>query len=181
MKALLFGVIALCGVLSGCMSVGDINRMWGADNDKLRQTVCRKEMPLEKRPAIVALVATFGQLNMVVDNVDYDLGLVRATGKAPAPLSYDEFEDVKRVEGPRITNPLFRWDMHFDIAVSGVVNATSAGGSLVALTGRLDFEGNLQMIEPVSELPPRALQLACEKIFAAMDRVAAEQKQTLLN
>ncbi|RYD86045.1 MAG: hypothetical protein EOP84_00290 [Verrucomicrobiaceae bacterium] len=166
-------------LLAGCTSVTDINRMWGADNDKLRSDVCRKELPLTKRAAVVALVETFGQLNLLVENTDPELGLVRATGKAPAPLSYDEFEQVKKVEGPRIKNPFFSWNMQFDIALSGVVNERAGGGSLTALTGRLDFEGNKQMVEPVSELPPLALKLACEKIFARLEKTASEQQRTL--
>lgn len=179
---LLIGVLVFV-TLSGCASqIKHLNAAWEHDNKQLADKIgVREYKGVSKEKAINAMAIAFQRLDIIVTNSDFRTGLMAGTATAPKPLSYEEFEVVKAAENSRAQShvPFMIWDLTGFNSVINVFVLETDDGVQISQRAKLNFNGNRADIIPVSEFPPKGMEIAINKIWDEFEKVLFVQGKTL--
>jgi hypothetical protein len=103
------GGLLLAILLCGCVSIADINagyyrigKAWQLDNQRAEDEYRYRIIEADLLPAFEATRKTFLSLGMPVQSSNLESGVLFAENLAPAPLSQEEWLEVKRIETPRL-------------------------------------------------------------------------------
>lgn len=185
LKTLLLAVL-LGMVLTGCVTTSqmqNLDAMWEKDNQELYKKLgTRDYQGVTKEQAMSAMAITFQNLDLITSSSDYRAGTMTASAKAPKPLTFEEFKVVESVEAPRSRSvaPLIGWNnlVYFESVFNAVVLETK-GGVQISLRGNLKFTGSTLQIIPVTQFPPKALEIGLRKVWDEYDKNIFVQKKTL--
>ena len=184
MKARFLVLLVLALLVGGCASqIRTLDLMWERENQQLYEKLgTRDYQGVSKEQAMNALAITFKRLDLIMSNSDYRAGTLTASAKAPKPLSYAEFKVVEEVEGPRSSSVVWfmTWGAFssFDSILNAVVLETE-GGVQVSVRGKLQFTGSTLEMIPVTQFPPKALEIGLRKLWDEYDKNIFVQKKTL--
>lgn len=173
-------------LLSGCVTqsqMQNLDAMWDKDNQELYKKLGTHDYQgVSKEQAMNAMAVTFQKLDLIITNSDFRTGTMTATAKAPKPLTHEEFKVVEEVEAPRSRSvaPMIGWNnlVYFESVFNTVVLETK-GGVQVSIRGNLKFTGSTLQIIPVTQFPPKALEIGLRKIWDEYDKNIFVQKKTL--
>ena len=178
--------LAIAFLLGGCVTqsqMQNLDTMWDKDNQQLYKKLGTKDYQgISKEQAMSALAVTFQNLDLITSTSDYRSGSITASAKAPKPLNFEEFKVVEEVEAPRSRSvaPFIGWNnlVYFESVFNAVVLETK-NGVQVSIRGNLKFTGSTLQIIPVTQFPPKALEIALRKIWDEYDKNVFIQKKTL--
>lgn len=178
--ALIFSLLALTSCTGGLKT---LDAEWGKNNTELQNKLGIKTYDgLSKEKAMNAMTVTLQRLDLIVENADFKLGFMLATAQAPKPLSYDEFEVVKKTEDSRARShsALFTWSGLRDFDSRFNISFLETGeGVQVSIRGKLEFKGSRNSFVPITEFPPKGLEIAYPKIWNEFEKIAFIQSKTL--
>jgi hypothetical protein len=167
-------------ITAGCADMHGLNASWHEDNAALLKKVGSREYEgVTKREAVQAASLAFQKMGIVVTSADYATGLLAGISTAPNPLSYSEFQTVVDAEDERARRyvPLFfTWDLSGFDSIYNVFVFETAMGVRVSLGAKLSYRGNPNRI-PVSEFPPKAVEIALPKMWVAFEDVLRSGKR----
>jgi|GEM_PF-2900634 len=189
-KYFLYGIlIAAILSLTGCVgqiiaSVKTLETVWGEDNLQLKNKLGLKSYDgMSKEDAMNAMAIACQRLDLLVENADFKVGFIVANATAPRPLNAEEFEVVKTVETPRAKSivPIgFTWDVLNDYNNQFNFTFLETGeGVQISIRARLEYRKNNPNYIPVSEPPPKALEIIYPKIWNEFEKIAFIQNKTL--
>ena len=184
-RLLLFVLICTL-TFSGCVTrsqMQNLDAVWDADNLQIYKKLgTRDYQGVTKEQAIGAMAITFQNLSLITTSSDYRTGSITGTAKAPKPLNYEEFKVVEEVETSRTRSiaPFMGWNnlAYFESTFNAVILETKDGVQ-VSIRGNLKFTGNTFEIIPVTQFPPKALEIGLRKIWDEYDKNIFVQKKTL--
>jgi hypothetical protein len=191
MKKSFFHVILLISVfyLSGCAAqlmkqVKTLEGEWGKDNKQLQDKLGMKyfdDLPKEK--AMNAIAVTFQRLDLITENADYKTGIMIASAKSPRPLTHEELEIVEKEEDARARRIIpygFSWDATNNY--TNIFNATlleTGEGVQISLRMRMEYVGTNPYVIPITEPPPKALEIFFAKFWDEFEKIVFIQNKTL--
>lgn len=178
--------IFMAFLLGGCVTqsqMQNLDAMWDQDNQQLYKKLGTRDFQgVSKEQAMSALAITFQKLDLITSNSDYKAGSITASAKAPKPLNFEEFKIVEEVEAPRSRSvaPFIGWNnlVYFESVFNAVALETKDGVQ-VSIRGNLKFTGSTLQIIPVTQFPPKALEIALRKFWDEYDKNIFVQKKTL--
>jgi hypothetical protein len=170
--------VSLLIVLSGCVSIGDVNqaigridRVWQLEYQRTEDEFRYRVIEADYQTTYQGVKRTFLDLGMAIQSGNPDSGLVVAEATAPTPLSREEWKEVARIENPR-SKEIGGWFLELRgdpknyIVTLGAGLKSVSGKTFVLLEYSLD---NPQMrgmgIRPSKYAPPLAVQLGCAKFW----------------
>lgn len=179
-------LIFISFLLGGCVTqsqMQNLDAMWDQDNQQLYKKLGTRDFQgVSKEQAMSALAITFQRLDLITSNSDYKAGSITASAKAPKPLNFEEFKIVEEVEAPRSRSvaPFIGWNnlVYFE-SVFNAVTLETKDGVQVSIRGNLKFTGSTLQIIPVTQFPPKALEIALRKFWDEYDKNIFVQKKTL--
>lgn len=179
--------ITILGILilsiSGCTNrIPELNAVWSKDNRKFEKKLGVKFYKLSKVKAMNAMAFTYQRLGLVVSNMNDKTGFMYATASAPRPLTPEEMQIVIDKEDSRARSyvPLMMWSVFGDFESDfNTMFLETNEGVQISITAKLRFVGNRSMVIPVSEFPPKALEIAYPKIWDEFEKIAFIQNKTL--
>ena len=120
-------------------------------------------------------------LDLIVDSSDFRTGLLAGSATAPKPLTHEEFEIVKTVEDARVRQHLilFVWSLTGFESKFNVIFLDVPNGVQVSLRARLNYKAYRNDRIPISNFPPKATEIAINKIWNEFEKVEFIQKATL--
>ncbi len=189
MKKVLWLVLMVCSLsLTSCVDKGAINadfelmdQTWGAENRQADSCSKHKLISTSKEDAVGLVEKTFRDLRMTVVNSSIQNGYVLSRSEAPIPLSEEEWETVREIENPKLTEYV-GWmisiesdpSAHF-VVVKAIITEINATSSEVQLDASMEMPVYVNMgLVPFKEIPPQALRIASNKIWAQLDKNVAE-------
>ena len=180
--------LALTVLLGGCVTqsqMQNLDAMWDKDNQQVFKKLGTRDFQgVTKEQAMSALAITFQNLDLITTSSDYRAGTMTALAKAPKPLTFDEFKIVEEVEAPRSRSlaPFIGWNnlVYFESVFNAVALETK-GGVQISIRGNLKFTGSTLQIIPVTQFPPKGLEIALRKFWDEYDKNVFVQKKTLAN
>ena len=96
-------------ILSGCVSIADINeryyligKAWQLDNQRTEGEYRHRVIEAPYIETFHSIKKTFLALGMPVEESSISKGILYAENIAPFPLTHDEWLEVKRIETPRL-------------------------------------------------------------------------------
>lgn len=178
--ALVISFLALTACTGGLKT---LDAEWGRNNTEIQNKLGVKNYDgISKEKAMNAMAVALQRLDLIVGNADFKMGFMMATAQAPKPLSYDEFEVVKKAEDSRARSHalLFTWSGLRDFDSRFNVSFLETGeGVQVSLRAKLEFKGSRLSFVPITEFPPKALEIAYPKIWNEFEKIAFIQSKTL--
>lgn len=172
-------IILLCGCST---QIHNLNVEWEKDNKQLANKIgVRTYQGITKEKAINAMAIAFQRMDMVITSSDFRTGLLSGSATAPKPLSYEEFETVIAAEDQRARSyvPFFVWKLTgFDTTFNVFVLETGDGVQ-VAFRAKLNYRGNTTDFIPISEFPPKAVEIANRKVWSEFEKILFIQDKTL--
>jgi hypothetical protein len=178
--ALVVSILALTSCVGG---LTNLDAEWGKDNVELQNKLGLKTYEgIAKEKAMNAMAVALQRLDLIVANADFTMGFMMATAQAPKPLNYDEFEFVKKSEISRARShvPLFTWSALRDFDSRFNISFLETGGGVqISLRAKLEFKGSRSSFVPITEFPPKALEIAYPKIWNEFEKIAFIQSKTL--
>ena len=185
-----FLLVMMSGLLlTGCVDKGAINadfrlmdQNWGAENRQVTSNLKHRLAAVNKEDAVALVVKTFEELGMTVVNSTIQEGYVLSRSIAPLPLSEEEWEIVREVENPKLTEYV-GWmitiesdpSAHF-VIVKATITEVNRSDSEVELSATMEMPVYVNMgLVPFKEVPPKALAIATSKIWAQLDRNVMER------
>lgn len=197
-KMVILRITVFVLLISGCVSIPDVNRgarkvdeAWKIANDNLLKTSGTRTYEISKKEAFRAMVIAITELGMLVVNQDLEIGLIFATGASPAPLTKSEWENVKKVEEPRMR-----------AIVASEVGEFTASLFGFGQTSNFETHVNIIMLERPADLeisfrfrsvyvgpkivglvhgnqpPPMAVKIGLQKAWNTFEKIAFIQKGT---
>jgi len=177
-------IILLSIFITGCTAqLTEINNIWGKENRQIERKLGVKHYSISKAKAMNAMSFAYQRLGFIVSNMDYKTGFMYATAKAPRPLSPKEARIMIDTEDERVKNHVsfFIWDFtDFDSDFNTMFLETE-NGIQISISGKLRFTGDRNTLVPVSEFPPKGLEIAYRKIWEEFEKTAFIQNKTLKN
>lgn len=183
---LILVVVGVVFFLSGCVTqsqMQNLDAMWDKDNHEIYKKLGTRDFQgVSKEQAMNAMAITFQRLDLIITTSDFRTGTITATAKAPKPLTHEEYRIVEDVEGPRSRSvaPLIGWNnLAYFESVFNVVVLETKGGVQVSVRGNLKFTGSTLQIIPVTQFPPKALEIGLNKIWDEYNKNIFVQNKTL--
>jgi hypothetical protein len=168
--------------ISGCAgNMKNLNAAWEHDNKQMLNKIGTKEYKnVSKEKAVNAMAIAFQKLDIVITSSDFRTGLLAGIATAPKPLSYEEFEVVKAIEDSRARThvPMLIWDLTGFDSIFNVFILETDDGVQASVRAKLNFRGNKEIV-PVSEFPPKAMEIAINKIWDEFEKTLFIQGKTL--
>ena len=176
-------------ILTGCAAqlmkqVKTLESTWGKDNTQLQNKLGIKNFDgLPKEKAMNAMAVTFQRLELITENADYKTGIIIASAQSPRPLTYEELEIVEKAEDARARSIIpigFSWDA--TNSYTNIFNATileTGEGVQISLRGRMEYRGNNPYVIPITEPPPKALEIIYAKFWDEFEKIVFIQNKTL--
>jgi hypothetical protein len=169
--------------LLGCQSqVASLDAVWEKENSILFNKIgVREYTGLNKEQAVNAMVIAFQRLDLIVESSDFRVGLLSGNATAPKPLTHEEFEIVKAVEDSRARQHvlLFMWELTGFDSKFNVIFLEIPNGVQISLRAKLNYRAYRSDRIPVSNFPPKATEIAINKIWNEFEKVEFIQKATL--
>jgi hypothetical protein len=169
--------------LFGCQSqIASLDSVWEKENSEIFKRIgVREYTGLTKEQAVNAMVIAFQRLDLIVDSSDFRTGLLAGSATAPKPLTHEEFEIVKTVEDARVRQHLilFVWSLTGFESKFNVIFLDVPNGVQVSLRARLNYKAYRNDRIPISNFPPKATEIAINKIWNEFEKVEFIQKATL--
>ena len=178
---LLLSIIVL-PLLTGCVSIGDINdgfrrvdRVWQLEYQKAQDEFRFKVVEAPYDVTMRAVYKAFLDLDMPARIDSGEKGLVVAESKAPKPLSFDEWKNVAKEENPRVKE-IGGWFLEMpDVPDGYIVELRATLMPIdekhigIMLDYRLDNPEYRRMgVVPSKFAPPTAVQLGTAKFWTAL-------------
>lgn len=178
-------ILAICLSLVGCSSTEKfqlINRERAEENKLILARLGSKQIQgVSKEAAVKAMSIAFQKLDIVVENADYQTGLLVGKTKGVKPLSYEEFEVVKSIEKARMEKHLgfsaFGDPSRIELVYNAIVLETSNGVE-ISVRGRSDIKTSAAEVTS-AEFPPKWLEISYQKIWNEFDKNVFIQAKTL--
>ena len=171
--------------ITGCVNrIPELNAVWSKENRKYERKLGVKFYKLSKEEAMNAMAFAYQRLGLIVSNMQYKTGFMYATAAAPRPLTPEEMQIVIDKEDARARRyvPLMMWSVFGDFESDfNTIFLETDDGVQISISAKLRFVGNRNMIIPVSEFPPKALEIAYPKIWDEFEKIAFIQNKTLKN
>lgn len=180
-------LLCLCVLfLSGCVTqtqMQNLDAMWDRDNQEIYRKLGTQDFQgVTKEQAMNAMAITYQKLDLIIHTSDFKTGTMTASAKAPKPLNYEEYKVVEEVEAPRSRTvaPLIGWNnlAYFESVFNTVVLETK-GGVQVSIRGNLKFTGSTLQIVPVTQFPPKGLEIGLRKIWDEYNKNVFVQAKTI--
>ncbi|TSA53244.1 MAG: hypothetical protein D4R45_05855 [Planctomycetaceae bacterium] len=167
-------------LISGC-SIRNLDAAWAKDNKIISNKLGVRYYKLPKDKAMSAMAVAFQRLDLIVENMDFKTGFLLATANAPKPLSDEEMQAVIDVEDSRARSHVlfFTWNFRDFKSKFNVTFLETDEGVQISLRGNLEFVGNRNQFIPVTEFPPKAVEIANIKIWDEFEKIAFIQGETL--
>ena len=185
-NTLLICAVAVISFLSGCATTGGLQGLdadWGRENQGLQDKLGVKTYEnISKEKAMNALMVAFQRLDLIVENSDFKTGFMMATANSPKPLTYDEYEIVKKAENDKAVGyePRFSWDFFRDFKSQfNAVFLETGNGVQISIRANLNFVGDRTSVIPITEFPSEGLKISLPKIWNEFEKVAFIQEKTL--
>lgn len=194
-KRILVLVVAAISVV-GCIdmegtqrAMNRVDSAWGVDNRNLLRAAGTRTYKLPKADAFRAMAITLSELGFIVKNQDFTTGILLASAPIPTPLSIDEWEQIKKVEEPRMqriaaqdagefTASLFRLsDNDFDTIVN-VFLLERAADLQITMNFQMQYTGRKSVLTYGHQPPPEAVKYGIRKAWDHFERVALVQAKT---
>jgi len=185
-KTLSTALIAI--VLAGCASdqqkidaINAVNQGFRIEYEKLLAEKGTRSYPMNRSDAFVAMRVALAGLGMNTEQQDQNLGYLAVAGRAPLPLTEDEWRKASEQDLPllrRLISPhvgMASNFVHFEPeGLDVVINATfleDAGKTSVSITVRLRETAPPKSGWPRREyVAPHLMNVGLDKIFAALER-----------
>lgn len=182
LKILLLAIIFL---ITGCASPEKfqlITKERAEENKLILARLGSKQIQgVSKEAAVKAMAIAFQKLDIVVENADFQTGLLVGKTKGVKPLSYEEFEMVKSIEKARMEKYLgfsaFGDPSRIELVYNAIVLETGEGVQ-ISVRGRSDIKTSANEVTS-SEFPPKWLELSYLKIWNEFDKNIFVQAKTL--
>ena len=182
-RALLF-IVAAITALSGCVSIQDINsgyfrlgRAWQLENQKFEDEYRYRVISTDYLIAFEAIRKTFIALGMPVQSSDLSGGTIYAENIAPAPLTREEWLEVKRIETPRlkeIGGKLFSFSddpKTYIMTVRATLKQLRDGRVLISLDYNMRSDEQRRIgIDVTPHAPPAAVRFGSAKFWDQLER-----------
>jgi hypothetical protein len=193
MKKSFFFMVLLISVLSltGCVTPAQLKQQvktlesaWGKDNSQIQNKLGIKTFDgLPKEKAMNAITVSFQRLELITENADYKTGIIIASAQSPRPLTYEELKIVEKAEDARARSIIpygFSWDSTNNY--TNIFNATileTGEGVQISLRSRMEYRGNNPYVIPITEPPPKALEIVFAKFWDEFEKIIFIQDKTL--
>jgi hypothetical protein len=163
-------------VLSGCVSMGDINNAfrdvdaaWEKENKKQAERLYR-EVDSNYKSTFDAVEKTFNNLNMPIVKSSTDKGYIMSRTDAPKPLSNAQWAEVREIENPKLKNISWMLTLEEDpsdyIVTIGAQITKSKHKMEVTLNYYLEMPKYEDMgYIPSQQIPPHALVLMSDMFW----------------
>jgi hypothetical protein len=182
------GALLLGAALGGCASdqqkinaIGAVNQGFRAEYEAMLAQKGSRLYKLNRADAFVAMRVALAELGMHTEQQDMTLGHLAVAGRAPLPLTDEEWRSASRDDLPLLQRLI---EPHVGIVASFVrfepqgldvvINATfleAGAGTEVSLTVRLRETAPPRSGWPRREyVAPHLLSVGIEKIFATFER-----------
>lgn len=176
-------------LLAGCMTVGDvddgfrrIDRVWQLEYQQTEDEYRYRVIDAPYGPALLAVRRTFVDLGMPVQDSSITAGVIVAENNAPTPLSPLEWQEVAKIENPRlqqVAGPLFVLGddpKDYVVTVSATVRPFK-GKTLVLLEYALDNPKlRRKGLAPSKHAPAKAVQIGSLKFWGQLEKRLREVK-----
>ena len=156
-------------------ALGKLDAAWGKENQGLQNAIGTKTYSsISKEKAMNAMLLAFQRLDLIIDSSDSKTGFIRASSNAPKPLTYDEFEGIKKIEDGRAKSyvPGFEWNLAGFKSEFSAVFIEMNGGVQISLRGTLHFVGDATKFIPLTEFPPEGIKVAFPKIWNEFEKIS---------
>jgi hypothetical protein len=168
-------IAGLAFFLVGCANnMPKLDEVWEKHNSATYASKGTREYKhVSKADAVKAMIVAFQQLDIIIENSDMTVGLLTGSAVYPKPLDYKELQIVHEVEDARMKSiePQASWlSTGFENKVNVVFLETS-DGVRISIRMKMAYKGNLANVLPVSNLPPKALEIALPKIWNEFEKV----------
>lgn len=176
-----FLLIFVTFILSGCMSLehiqAQLNKLdvvYRSENEKLIAAMGTKYYKLDKEKAHSAMLLTFANLEMSIENQDVKSGYINARGTMPRPLGKEEFDRAWAIEKPRakeLTGLDLSMSGNSDVIINSFI--VERGDDIqINIRFRTKYTGNTYGIVISDQAPPEAVKIAYPKIWNEFEKVA---------
>jgi len=183
-----FLLIFVTFFLSGCMSLehiqAQLNKLdvvYRSENEKLISAMGTKYYKLDKEKAHSAMLLTFANLEMSIENQDVKSGYINARGTMPRPLGKEEFDRAWAIEKPRakeITGLDLSMSGNSDVIINSFI--VERGDDIqINIRFRTKYTGNTYGIVISDQAPPEAVKIAYPKIWNEFEKVAFIQRKVV--
>ena len=189
--------LVLVIVLTGCVSIQDINsgyyrigKTWQLENQRNEDEYRYRVIESDPITVFEATKKTFLALGMPVQSSDLEAGVLFAENVAPAPLTQEEWLEVKRIESPRlkeIGGQLFSFPEKpkaFVITVRAQVKPLKGGNVLIIVDHVMSSAEYKRIgVQVTPHAPPSAVKFGSAKFWNQLDKeirargIAAPQKR----
>ena len=169
-------------LIAGCISLEsinakfrDIDAVWLVDNEQFIGEYFPYKVNADFETTYKALKRAFWDLNMPIDKESPEDGYFLSRSEAPTPLSADQWEEVRRIENPRLKE-IAGWMITLPKKSEGYFVTVKAMVSSHGESSDVSFDYFMEMPEyedmgliPGRQVAPHALKLASELIIAQLD------------
>jgi hypothetical protein len=148
--------------------------VYRSENEKLISAMGTKYYKLDKEKAHSAMLLTFANLEMSIENQDVKSGYINARGTMPRPLGKEEFDRAWAIEKPRakeITGLDLSMSGNSDVIINSFI-VERGDGIQINIRFRTKYTGNTYGIVISDQAPPEAVKIAYPKIWNEFEKVA---------
>jgi hypothetical protein len=169
-------------MLSGCMSIEGMNadlaridQAWEIDN-KAAIAQRRHVVNADYSTTFKAVEKTLSDLDMPIVKSSAEKGLLTSKNEAPTPLTKDQWQQVREIENPRISNVAgWMYSLPEDTKGQFVNTKVSIESSGKQSTVTLDYFINIPEYDDLGLVTPKnvaplAEKLACEVFWEQLDK-----------
>ena len=162
-----------------------IDLIWGTEAQRLEDNYRTRAINMSKRETISILSKTFNELDMMIQSQSLNRGYVEAVATAPKPLTNEEWEEVRKVENPRLREIVgglaflpAKPDKYFITITARVVGNESI--SVIRLDYHLrNPEYEAMGIRPSQKAPPEAIKIGSSKIWSIFNEKVSDRNTQL--
>lgn len=179
----LLSIITLPTIFTGCVTNSDINssfrkidEVWAIDYQKTEDEYRYRVMDCDIQTAMRAMRATLLELRMPITERSYTRDVLVAEAAAPTPLTREQWEQVVKVEAPRVKE-IGGWYMKLQKNPSGYMVKVIAsfqeheGKTIVLLDYELDNPKYRSMgFIPSRYAPADAVRMGSIKLWEEMEK-----------
>ena len=171
-------------VLTGCVSIQDINsgfyrigKAWQLENQRTEDEYRYRVIESDPITVFEATKKTFLALGMPVQSSDLEAGVLFAENVAPAPLTQEEWLEVKKIETPQLKElggQLFYFSDNpkaYVITVRAQIKPLK-GGNVLLIVDYLMSSPELKRIgvQVTPQAPPSAVKFGSAKFWNQLDK-----------